>query len=292
MSISVKKGIILAGGKGSRLHPVTVSMGKPLLPVYDKPLVYYPLSTLLELGIKDILLITTERDIPLFEQLFGDGRELGINIEYAVQPKPRGIPDAFVIGEKFIGSDPVALVLGDNIFHPLKLIKENIIKFDGGAMIFVLPVNNPSEFGVIDLSKSGKVVSLEEKPENPKSDLAVVGLYIFGSEVVEISKSLQPSQRGELEILDPIRHFLKQKKVQYINLGDEFNWFDAGNADALAEAGEFIKFAERQIGQKIGSVELVALKQGFINSGQFVNMVEKMPDCGYKTALLKYCENL
>lgn len=290
--MSVKKGIILAGGKGSRLHPMTVSMGKPLLPVYDKPLVYYPLSTFLELGINDILLITTERDIPLFEQLLGDGKELGISLQYAVQPEPKGIPDAFVIGEKFIGNDSVALVLGDNIFHPIKQIKEGASIYKDGAMIFVLPVKNPSDFGVIDLSGSGKVKTLEEKPEHPKSDLAVVGLYIFDNNIVEISKGLKPSARGELEILDPIRHYLKQKNVKYINLGDEFNWFDAGSADALAEAGEFIKYAERQIGQKIGSVELVALKQGFINEKQFISLVNKMPQCSYKSALVDYCENL
>jgi glucose-1-phosphate thymidylyltransferase len=288
----VKKGIILAGGKGSRLHPVTISMGKPLLPVYDKPLVYYPLSTLLELGIKDILLITTERDIPLFEQLLGDGKELGITLQYAVQAEPKGIPDAFIIGEKFIGTDSVALVLGDNIFHPVKQIKESAEKFKSGAMIFALPVNNPSDFGVIDLSKSGKIMSLEEKPEDHKSDLAVVGLYLFDNNIVEIAKRLKPSKRGELEILDPIRVYLKQKKVKYINLGDEFNWFDAGSADTLAEAGEFIKFAERQIEQKIGSVELVALKQGFIGDKQFVSLVEKMPECSYKSALISYCEKL
>lgn len=292
MSSPVKKGIILAGGKGSRLHPMTISMGKPLLPVYDKPLVYYPLSTLLEIGINNILLITTERDIPLFEQLLGDGKDLGIKLSYAIQPEPKGIPDAFVVGEKFIGRDPVALVLGDNIFHPVKQIQECVSKFESGAMIFALPVKNPSDFGVIDLSGSGKIMTLEEKPKTPRSDLAIVGLYIFDNEIIKISKGLKPSSRGELEVLDAIKEYLKQKKVQYLNLGDEFSWFDAGSADTLAEAGEFIKFAERQIGQKIGSVELVALRQGFINSDKFISLVNRMPQCSYKSALVDYCENL
>lgn len=282
------KGIILAGGSGTRLHPLTLSVSKQLMPVYDKPMIYYPLSTLMISGIKDILIISTPKDLPLFENLFGDGSQLGIKISYAVQEKPEGLAQAFIIGEEFIGNDKVALILGDNIFYGAgigKLLQSNIDP-DGG-IIYAYRVSDPERYGVVDFDKEGNVTSIEEKPENPKSNYAVPGIYFYDNSVIEIAKNLKPSPRGELEITDINAEYLKRGnlKVSVMNRGTA--WLDTGTIDSLLEASQFVEVIEKRQGFKVGSIEEIAYRMGYIDAGQLEKLALPLKKSGYGSYLLK-----
>lgn len=270
------KGIILAGGKGTRLYPVTKGVSKQLLPVYDKPLIYYPLSVLMLAGLRKILIISTPRDIPRFKDLLGDGRQIGIEISYAEQPEPRGIAESFIIGEDFIEKDNVALILGDNIFygHDLTKFLEEASHLEEGAMIFGYYVKNPYQYGVIEFDKDLNVISIEEKPKNPKSNWVVTGLYFYDNEVIKIAKSLKPSQRGELEITDVNNEYLKRGKLKLKLLGRGFAWLDTGTYDSLIEASMFIKTIEERQGLKIGCVEEIAYRLGYIDKKQLLKLAE------------------
>lgn len=288
MSNTISKGIILAGGKGTRLHPLTKPLAKPLLPVYDKPLIYYPLSVLINLGIRDVLLIVTEDQQDRFRATLGDGSDFGINLVYDIQHIPRGIPDAFVIGEQFIGNDNVALILGDNIFDPIDQLKKGFDAYNGGGMVFGFPVPNPELYGVAEVDSHGNVLSMEEKPKQPKSNLAVIGLYLFDNRVISVAKSQEPSARGELEILESIEYYREREHLKLVDLGKEFNWFDAGAADAMLTAGQFVKEQEEARQTKLGSIELAALNNGFISAEQFEKILSKMPNCRYREQLSQY----
>jgi len=270
------RGIILAGGKGTRLYPVTKGISKQLLPVYDKPLIYYPLSVLMLAGLRKILIISTPHDILRFKDLLGDGNQLGIEISYAEQPEPRGIAESFIIGEDFIEKDNVALILGDNIFygHDLTKFLEEASHLKEGAMIFGYYVKNPSRYGVIGFDKNLNVISIEEKPENPKSNWVVTGLYFYDNEVIKIAKSLKPSQRGELEITDVNNEYLKRGKLKLKLLGRGFAWLDTGTYDSLIEAGMFIKTIEERQGLKIGCIEEIAYRLGYIDKEQLLKLAE------------------
>lgn len=283
----VKKGIILAGGTGSRLYPITAVVCKQLLPVHDKPMIYYPLSTLMLFGIRDILLISTPSARGQFEQLFGDGHNLGLNISYAVQPEPRGIAEALIIGEKFIGSDPVALILGDNIFYGDYKHFEEMRQFQDGALVFGYYVMDPQRYGVIEYASDGRVMSIEEKPEHPKSNYVVTGLYMYDSDVVEIAKNLKPSRRGELEITDVNRAYLQRNKLRVIKLGRGFAWLDTGTTESMLAAGNFIATIERRQGLKVACLEEIAYRMKFINRNQFNGLVHNMADNGYKDYLMR-----
>lgn len=272
------KGIILAGGKATRLYPITKATCKQLLPVYDKPMVYYPLSVLLLAGIKDILIITTPSDIDNFKNLLGDGRKLGINISYAQQFQPKGIAESFIIGEKFIGKDSVALILGDNIFfgHNLREILKDSVSLKKGAQVFGCLVKDPARYGVIELGKSGKVVSLIEKPKKPKSNWAIAGLYFYDNQVVSIAKRLKPSKRNELEITAINNQYLKQGELKVKFLGRGYAWLDTGTYDSLIDASLFIKTVEDRQGLKIGCIEEVAFRMGFIGKKELSNLAEEI----------------
>ena len=262
------KGIILAGGSGTRLYPLTVSVSKQLLPVYDKPMVYYPLSTLMLAGIRDILLISTPKDLPSFKRLLGDGGAFGINIDYAEQPKPEGLAQAFHIGKDFVGDDPVCLILGDNLFYGAGMVKQlkqavKIVEKENKAVIFGYYVNDPERYGVAVFDEKGNVTDIEEKPENPKSNVAVTGLYFYPSDVIEKSFQIEPSARGELEITDVNNLFLKEKRLKINVLGRGYAWLDTGTHEALSEATEFIKVIEKRTGLKIGSPEEIAYHNGW-----------------------------
>ncbi len=282
------KGIILAGGSGTRLHPLTLSVSKQLMPIYDKPMIYYPLSTLMISGIKDILIISTPKDLPLFENLFGDGSQLGIKLSYAVQENPEGLAQAFIIGEEFIGNDKVALILGDNIFYGAgigKLLQGNIDP-DGG-IIYAYRVSDPERYGVVDFDKEGNVTSIEEKPENPKSNYAVPGIYFYDNSVIEIAKNLKPSPRGELEITDINAEYLKRGnlKVSVMNRGTA--WLDTGTIDSLLEASQFVEVIEKRQGFKVGSIEEIAYRMGYIDGAQLEKLALPLKKSGYGTYLLK-----
>lgn len=286
------KGIILAGGKGTRLYPMTKAVSKQLLPIYDKPLIYYPLSVMLLAGIRDILIISTPHDTPLYEELLGDGKDIGIHIEYAVQQTPRGLADAFIIGEKFIGGDSVCLILGDNIFYGTdltKALRKTILELDG-ATIFGYPVNDPRAFGVVEFDKQGKAISIEEKPPYPKSNYAVPGLYFYDSSVVEIAKSIQPSVRGEIEITSINMVYLKMGKLKVTRLGRGMAWLDTGTPTGMLKAAQFVQTIQQMQGYYVSCIEEIAWRRGFISTEQFRSIGEslKMTDYGqYILSLIK-----
>lgn len=276
------RGIILAGGSGTRLHPITKGISKQLIPIYDKPMVYYPLSTLMQAGIKDILVITTPHDQKQFQQLLGDGSDWGIKLQYAVQPSPDGLAQAFIIGEEFIGSDKVALVLGDNIFHGNELDEslKNCTDPDGGV-VFAYQVSDPERYGVVEFNANKQAISIEEKPKNPKSNYAVVGLYFYDNDVVEIAKNVKPSERGELEITSVNEEYLKRGKLKVTALEDGDVWLDTGTIDSLSDATDFVRVLQKRTGQIIGSPEKIAYEQGFITKEQLNELAEPLKKSGY-----------
>jgi len=281
------KGIILAGGAGTRLNPLTKAISKQLIPVYDKPMIYYPLSTLMLAGINDVLIISTPQDLPKFMELFGDGREVGLNISYKEQPKPEGIAQAFIIGEKFIGDDSVCLILGDNIFygHSLSTTLQKMAKLEKGAYIFGYWVADPQRYGILEFNKGNEVVSIEEKPKAPKSNYAVPGLYFYDNEVVNISKNLKPSARGELEITDVNLAYLRWGNLEVELLGRGYAWLDTGTPDSLLDASNYIATMERRQGLKIGCIEEVAFRMGYIDKNQFEETIGKLPVNDYRKYL-------
>ena len=282
------KGIILAGGSGTRLYPVTKGVSKQLLPVYDKPMVYYPISVLMTAGINEILLISTPTDLSAYQRLFEDGGKLGIHIQYAEQKTPKGLAEAFIIGEEFIQDDPVCLVLGDNIFYGdgLNDIIMQAVEQSDRATVFGYTVKDPQRYGVIDFDKNGKVLSIEEKPKNPKSNKAVVGLYFYPNEVIEIAKSIKPSDRGELEITSVNQAFLKSGKLQVKLLDRGFAWLDTGTPESLIEAGQFIHTVEKRQGIKVACLEEIAFENGWINHDQLLKSVHDMYQTEYRQYLL------
>ena len=284
---TLQKGIILAGGAGSRLYPLTAIVSKQLQPIYDKPMVYYPLSTLLENQIRDICLISTAEQLPLFQKILGDGSHLGIRIDYRVQPKPGGIAQAFLIAESFIQNAPVALALGDNLFHSSEWLAPSFRDFKGGATIFAYQVDNPKRYGVVEFSPNGEVLSLEEKPARPKSSCVVPGLYLYDEKVVEFVKQLRPSGRNELEITDLNVLYLNRKELRVVELPRGFAWLDAGTSTSLHEASSFVQTLEKRQGIKIGCPEEAAYRSGLIDQAQFTDLVKRMPECEYRDYLMR-----
>ncbi|HMI07187.1 MAG TPA: glucose-1-phosphate thymidylyltransferase RfbA [Flavobacterium sp.] len=281
------KGIILAGGSGTRLHPLTLAVSKQLMPIYDKPMIYYPLSTLLWSGINEILIISTPHDLPLFEQLLGDGKKFGCRFEYAVQENPNGLAEAFIIGKDFIGNDKVALVLGDNIFYGTGLSELLLANSNpDGGIIYAYHVHDPERYGVVDFDADGKVLSIEEKPVVPKSNYAVPGIYFYDNDVVEIAANIKPSHRGELEITDINKEYLNRGKLKVSILDRGTAWLDTGTFNSLMQASQFVQVIEERQGLKIGSIEEAAYKMGYIDSEQLKKLAEPLLKSGYGTHLL------
>jgi len=283
------KGIILAGGSGTRLYPVTQVVSKQLLPVYDKPMVYYPLTTLMLAGIRDVLIISTPQDTPRFEELLGDGRKWGIKLSYAVQPKPGGLAQAFLVGKRFIGKDSVALVLGDNLFHghDLSGLLKSAAARRKGATVFAYPVNDPQRYGVVEFDRKGRAASLEEKPKKPKSRYAVVGLYFYDNRVVKVAENLKPSARGELEITDVNRQYLEWGELEVVPMGRGYAWLDTGTHESLLEAAHFIETIEKRQGLKVACPEEIAFRQGYIAARQLRALARPLAKSGYGEYLLR-----
>ncbi len=285
------KGIILAGGSGTRLHPLTLAVSKQLMPIYDKPMIYYPLSTLMWAGIREILIISTPQDLPLFEKLLGDGKKYGCQFEYAVQENPNGLAEAFIIGKEFIGDDKVALILGDNIFYGTGLsdLLEANNNPDGG-IIYAYHVQDPERYGVVEFDDNGQAISIEEKPSTPKSNYAVPGIYFYDNEVVSIAENIKPSPRGELEITDINREYLKRGKLGVSILDKGTAWLDTGTINSLMQASQFVQVIEERQGLKIGAIEEVAYRKGFISENQFITLLEPLMKSGYGKNLLSILE--
>lgn len=283
------RGIILAGGSGTRLYPITIGVSKQLIPIYDKPMIYYPLSTLMSTGIKDILIISTPHDLPRFEQLLGSGEQIGCNFTYKVQEEPRGLADAFIVGADFIGGEKVAMVLGDNIFYGSDLeLKLQAASDPDGGVIFGYPVADPERYGVVEFDASNNVKSIEEKPKNPKSNYAIPGLYFFDNQVIEIAKNVKPSDRGEIEITEIHNAYLRQGNLSVVLLDRGTAWLDTGTFQSMNQASQYVQVIEERQGLKIGCIEEIAYQQGFINKNQLAKIAEPLKKSGYG----KYLESL